>query len=387
MQFAKKTDVLKTNIFLQLGQTMDQARAAGKEIINLSVGTPDLPPPSFVLEVLSREVLNPENMKYALSDLPELLRAARDWYLRRYGVTLEPGEVCSLMGSQDGLAHLPMVLLDPGDICLVPDPGYPIFSGGPLMASAQLYRMPLREETGYLPDLNAIPPSVAHAAKMMTLSYPMNPLCKMAPDSFFEEVIAFAKKYDIVLLHDNAYSELTYDGVRGGSFLRFPGAKEVGVEFNSLSKSHNLTGARISFALGNRDVVQALSEFKSNVDYGIFRPIQKAAIAALDGPQDCVAANRAAYQSRRDALVSGLKEAGWPITPPEATMFAWAKLPEGMTDSFDFCTRCILECGVAMVPGVSFGPGGEGYVRMALVQPEEQLRLAAKRIGTFLGGR
>ncbi len=351
------------------------------------MGTPDLRPPEHVLEVLSRECLDPENIKYALTDLPELLQAARDWYARRYGVALEEGEVCSLMGSQDGLAHLPMVLLDPGDLCLVPDPGYPIFSGGPEMASARLYRMPLREETGYLPDLEAIPATVAHEAKLMTISYPMNPLCKLAPDDFFERVIAFAKKYDIVLLHDNAYSELTYDGAVCGSFLRFPGAKDVGVEFNSLSKSHNLTGARISFALGNREVISALSEFKSNVDYGIFRPIQKAAIAALNGPQDCVAETRNTYQRRRDALVDGLRRAGWPITPPEATMFAWAKLPQGETDSFRFCMDCILQTGVAMVPGVSFGPGGEGYARLALVQPEDRLREAARRMGEFALGR
>lgn len=380
MEFANRMKYLTSSIFLQLGAKMDQVRHTGKDIINLSVGTPDLPPPPHVLEALSRAALDPENMKYALSDLPELNQAARDWYLRRYGVSLEPCEVCSLLGSQDGLSHLPLVLLNPGDVCLVPDPGYPIFANGPRIADARLYPMPLLEERGYLPDLSAIPEEVARAAKLMTISYPMNPLCKLAPDEFFLDVIDFAKRYDIVVLHDNAYSELTYDGVLGGSFLRFPGAKDVGVEFNSLSKSHNMTGARVSFALGNRELIKALTDFKSNVDYGIYRPIQLAAVAALNGPQDCVAELRATYQRRRDALVAGLHRAGWDITPPEATMFAWAKIPERHKSSFQFCMDCIERAGVAMVPGVSFGELGEGYVRIAMVQDEPQIEEACRRL-------
>lgn len=380
MEFANRMKYLTSSIFLQLGAKMDQVRYTGKDIINLSVGTPDLPPPPHVLEALSRAALDPENMKYALSDLPELNQAARDWYLRRYGVSLEPCEVCSLLGSQDGLSHLPLVLLNPGDVCLVPDPGYPIFANGPRIADARLYPMPLLEERGYLPDLSAIPEEVARAAKLMTISYPMNPLCKLAPDEFFLDVIDFAKRYDIVVLHDNAYSELTYDGVLGGSFLRYPGAKDVGVEFNSLSKSHNMTGARVSFALGNRELIKALTDFKSNVDYGIYRPIQLAAVAALNGPQDCVAELRATYQRRRDALVAGLHRAGWDITPPEATMFAWAKIPERHKSSFQFCMDCIERAGVAMVPGVSFGELGEGYVRIAMVQDEPQIEEACRRL-------
>lgn len=380
MELANRMKYLTSSIFLQLNAKMDQVRQTGKDIINLSVGTPDLPPPPHVLEALSRAALDPENMKYALADLPELNQAARDWYLRRYGVSLEPCEVCSLLGSQDGLSHLPLVLLNPGDICLVPDPGYPIFANGPHIADAQLYHMPLIEERGYLPDLSAIPEEVARAAKLMTISYPMNPLCKLAPDEFFLEVIDFAKRYDIVVLHDNAYSELTYDGVLGGSFLRFPGAKDVGVEFNSLSKSHNMTGARVSFALGNREVIKALTDLKSNVDYGIYRPIQLAAVAALNGPQDCVAELRATYQRRRDALVAGLHRVGWDITPPEATMFAWAKIPQRHKSSFQFCMDCIERAGVAMVPGVSFGKLGEGYVRIAMVQDEPQIEEACRRL-------
>ncbi len=383
--FASKMDILSASIFVQLEEKIQAARTAGREIYNMSVGTPDLPPAPHIVKALAEAAADPANYKYALTDKPELTAAVQRWYKRRYDVTLVPEEICALVGSQDGLAHLPLVVLNPGDMALVPNPGYPIFHNGIEIASGKRYEMPLLEATGFLPDLEAIPSQVAYAAKLMILSYPMNPLCKLAPPEFFEKAVWFAKKYDIVILHDNAYSELYYDGRRCGSFLATKGAMDVGIEFNSLSKSHNMTGARISFALGNQKIIGALRAFKSNVDYGIFHPIQYAAIAALDGPQTCVEQLRQSYQSRRDTLVRSFGEAGWAVTPPEATMFAWTKLPESAgNDSMAFCLRLIEEAGVTVVPGISFGSLGEGYVRIALVQDEERIQKAAANIGHML---
>ncbi|MDL2288160.1 aminotransferase class I/II-fold pyridoxal phosphate-dependent enzyme [Oscillospiraceae bacterium OttesenSCG-928-F05] len=376
--------VFKNSIFLELGAEREKAAKNGREIIDLSVGTPDIPPAPHIVEALCAAAADPKNYTYALGDLPELREAAIAWYARRYGVSLERDELCSLHGSQDGLAHLPLVLLNPGDVALVPNPGYMIFLDGPPLASAELYKMPLLEERGFLPDLDAIPANILHRARMLTISYPMNPLGKFAEPGFFEKVVWFAKKYDIAVLHDNAYSELTYDGRVGGSFLQTPGAKEVGVEFNSLSKSYNMTGCRISFALGNRDIIEALSRLKANIDYGVFRPVQRAAIAALQGPQESLEMLRAVYQERRDALVESFAEAGMPVTPCEGSMFVWTRIPEGVGGSMAFCKTLIEQAGVVFVPGVAFGSLGEGYVRIALVRPAEELRLAAARVGEVL---
>ena len=384
MIVSQKMAQLSSSIFIQLAQCRDRARANGVDIIDLGVGTPDLPPAQHILDALCDAGRDPINSRYAIQDLPELTDAAISWYARRYGVALEPGQVCALSGSQDGLAHLPLALLNPGDTVLVPNPGYPIFSGGPLIASAELYEMPLREETGYLVDFDAIPEDVARRAKLMILSYPMNPLGVQAPPDFFARAVAFAKRWDIFIAHDNAYSELTYDGNTCGSFLSTPGALDVGLEFNSLSKSHNMTGMRISFALGNRQAIDTLRSFKSNIDYGVFLPVQHAAIAALNGPQDCVIQLREAYQARRNALVRGLSALGWIITPPQATMFVWAKLPPKHADSMRFCMQLIEQTGVVMVPGISFGSLGEGYVRIALVRQPDDILEACRRIGAFL---
>lgn len=387
MRLSDKMKNFSSSIFIDLVHKKAEVAAKGIDTIDLSVGTPDLPPPPHVTAALAQACQNPENMKYALVDLPGLIDAVRGWYSERYGAALEPDEICSLSGSQDGLAHLPLCLLDPGDTAFVPDPGYPIFIGGPLVASAKLYPLALREESGFLPDLGAIPASVAHDARMMIFSYPMNPLCRMAPPEFFERVIRFAQKYDIVLVHDNAYSELTYDGRTCGSFLSFAGAKDVGVEFNSLSKSYNMTGMRISFALGNRHIIGALRKFKSNIDYGVFLPVQHAAVAALQGPYSFVENLRKTYQLRRDTLVSSFSGALWPITPPDATMFAWARIPGGFSSSMDFTMRLADETGIIVTPGSAFGRLGEGYVRIALVQNERRLSEASVRVARFLGKR
>ncbi|MBC8536520.1 aminotransferase class I/II-fold pyridoxal phosphate-dependent enzyme [Feifania hominis] len=371
---------LSSSIFLELDRKKQEIASRGADVINLSIGTPDTPPAAHIMRALEEACREPENMKYAVTDLPELVGAVAGWYARRYGVALEPDEILGMGGSQEGLSHIALALCDPGDWILVPDPGYPIFQNGSHIASARAWHMPLREECGYLPDLGAIPEEIARKARLMVLSYPMNPLGALAPEGFFDEVIAFAKKYDIVVLHDNAYSEIVFDGRRCGSFLAHEGAKDVGIEFNSLSKSYNLTGARISFALGNRDVIAAYRNLKSHMDYGVFRPVQRAAVAALTGPQDCVRELCALYESRRDALVESFGAAGWPITPPEATLFVWARLPEGHTDSMRFCMELADRTGVLAVPGIAFGEGGEGYARIALVRDEAALREAARRI-------
>ena len=380
MELSSKMERLSSSVFVVLAHKRDRLQEMGREVLDLSVGTPDLPPPDHAVEALAEAALDPENYKYAIRDSRELIEAAQSWYVRRYGVGLASNEICALSGSQDALAHLPLTLLNPGDVAIVPDPGYPIFSGGPHIASARLYRTPLRAQSGYLPDLEAIPADVAHQAKLMTLSYPMNPLGKLAPLSFFEKAIWFAKKYDIAVLHDNAYSEITYDGARCGSFLAVPGATEVGVELNSLSKSYNMSGARISFALGNRKIVDALRALKSHCDYGVFMPVQKAAAAILNGPQDCLVSLRETYQQRRDAMIRGLRAAGWYVSPPEATMFVWARLPAAYPDSTAFCMELAEKTGVILTPGVSFGPGGEGYVRIALVRGAADLERVCEKI-------
>lgn len=384
MQFAKKLDAFAPSVFVRLERARAEARENGREIIDLSVGTPDLPPAPHIRRVLAECAEETRMYRYAIQDEPSLIDAAIGWYRRRYGVGLERGQICGLTGSQDGLAHLPPALMDPGDTALLPDPGYPMFHTGVRLACGESWLTPLDEAGGYLPDLDAIPADIAHRAKMLLISYPANPIGRLAPEGFFERVVHFAKRYDVLVLHDNAYSELTYDGKLGGSFLAAPGALEVGVELNSLSKSYNLTGARISFALGRADAVRALARLKSNIDYGIFRPVQRMAVAALTGPQEHLDALREEYQRRRDALCDALNAQGWPVTPPQGTMFCWARLPENTPDSEEFTLGLLRDTGVTVVPGISFGRRGNRYVRFALTQPEERLREAARRIGGYL---
>lgn len=372
MEFSKRLCLFETGIFSALAQMKRERIAKGETVFDFSVGSPNIPPARHVIDALTKGVQDEHSYEYAITDGEELLDAVCVWYRRRYGVELEHEEILSLLGSQDGLAHLSLAIADPGDLVLVPDPGYPIFSDGPLLAGAELYRMPQKEENGWIIDLNAVPEQVARRAKLMVVSYPNNPATSIAPPSFYRELVDFAKTYDIIVLHDNAYSELTFDGARCGSFLQTPGAKDVGIEFNSLSKTYGLAGARIGFALGNRRVISALRTLKSNMDYGMFLPVQKAAVAALTGPQDCVERTRAAYERRRDVLVEGLNAVGWRIQKPAATMFVWAKIPAPYSDSTSFVRDLFWKTGVLVTPGSAFGPSGEGYVRMALVRSEEE---------------
>ena len=381
MKFSKRMDRFGESIFTVMKNRRTAVEARGQEVIDFSIGAPNIPPAPHITKVLSEEALKPENYLYAIVDLPELLEAVAQWYDRRYGVKLDPKtQITSVLGSQEGLSHVGLSILDEGDVVLLPEPCYPVFADGTALAGAELHYMPLKEENNYLIDLKAIPEDLARRAKLMIVSYPNNPTTVMAPDRFYRDLIAFAKEYDIWMLHDNAYSELVYDGAQCGSFLRFEGARDVGVEFNSLSKTYGLAGARIGFCVGNREVVAKLAALKSNMDYGMFLPVQKAAIAAVTGDQSCVETTRRAYQNRRDILCGRLNAIGWPIDKPRATMFVWAKLPPRFTNAQQFAVELLERAGVLVTPGSAFGPSGEGHVRLALVQDEAEMRYAIDAI-------
>lgn len=381
MNLSAKLDAYSSGIFAFMAERKAALLQRGKDVIDLGTGTPDMAPPPHVMEALCQAARDPQNYAYAIKDRPQLLQAAADWYKRRFDVQLDPDtQIVSLLGSQDGLAHLALAIIDPGDTVLVPDPGYPIFQMGPYLAGARLSYMPQCPQNGYLIDLDAIDPEEARRARLMVVSYPNNPVAAVAPKAFYEKLVAFAKKYDIAVLHDNAYCELAFDGLRIGSFLQTPGAVDVGVEFNSLSKTYSMPGCRVGFALGNAQLISKLRCLKSHIDFGLFLPIQMAAEAALNGPQDCVERTRATYERRRDALCEGLNRAGWHIEKPKATMFVWARLPGDHTDSKAFVLEMMERAGVIALPGVSFGPRGEGHVRFGLVQDEGRLQLAVQRI-------
>lgn len=375
MKFANRMNQFGEGVFSRLAVMRKNRLAQGKEVYDLSIGAPNIPPTKRIMEVMAEAVMKPANYVYAINDTQRLLEAVAQWYKRRYDVELNPEtEICSLLGSQDGLSHIALSILDPGDVMLVPDPCYPIFADGPRIAGAELYYMPLQKKNDYVIQLQDIPEEIARKAKFMLVSYPNNPTAAMAPESFYHEVVAFAKKYDIIVLHDNAYSELVFDGQNCGSFLSIPGAMEVGVEFNSLSKTYGLAGARIGFCVGNKAVVGMLKTLKSNMDYGMFLPIQAAAVEALTGNQAVVAETRAAYEHRRDVLCDGLIEAGWHMEKPAGTMFVWAPIPDSYQDSESFVADLLDKTGVLVTPGSAFGPSGEGYVRMALVQSEDTMK-------------
>lgn len=374
MQFSKRLDYVSEGIFATLNKKKQELEADGKKIYNLSIGTPDFKPAPHVMQAFSEACMKPENYKYAISDRDRLVQAVQNFYRRRFGVELEKNELMSIYGSQEGMAHICMALTDPGDLVLVPNPGYPIFEMGPLLNGAKIVKYDLYPEKNFVLDVADIPEEIAQKAKVIIVSYPLNPVCATAPESFYRELIAFAEKYNIMVLHDNAYSDIIFDGSEGRSFLSFPGAKEVGAEFYSLSKSYNLTGARISFVVGNAKIVEAFGKIRSQIDYGIFLPVQEGAIAALNGPQDAVLAQREEYAERNRALCRGLSEIGWPVEESKGTMFVWARLPKGYENSVDFCMKLVEETGVLVTPGSSFGSRGEGYVRMALVLDVETIR-------------
>ena len=381
MQASQRLDRFGAEVFASLNNKLLALKAQGKTIYNMSVGTPDFKPYNHVVEALTQAAQDPEMWKYALRDLPELKQAVCDYYERRFGVSgITPSMVQSCNGTQEGVGHLGLALLDPGDTILVPDPCYPVFEAGAKIADAKLEYYPLIAEHNYLPYVAGIDPEVADRAKYMIVSLPANPVGSVGTPEIYEEIIAFAREHDLLIVHDNAYSDIVFDGEPGGSFLQYPGALEVGVEFFSLSKSFNVTGARIGFLVGREDVVSAFAKLRSQIDFGMFLPIQKAAIACLNGPRDEVEAQRLKYQERRDVLCDGLEGLGWERPNAHGSMFVWAKLPGGRTDSMAFCEELMEKAGVVATPGASFGPSGEGHVRMALVLPPDQIALAVEAI-------
>ena len=380
MQFLKAGEPAESNIFNQLDERKRALLQSGKDVINLSIGTPDFQPDSHVMEAVSRAALDPEQYKYSLNETRALLDAVQDWYKRRYDVALDDDEIMAVCGSQEGIAHVCFPFAGPNDLILAPDPGYPIFSFGPLMTGAAVALYPLKEENNWLLDFADIPEDIADRAKAMVVSYPNNPTTAVADRAFYERLVTFAREHNIIVIHDNAYSDLLLNGDQGLSFLSIPGAKEVGIEFNSLSKTYNLTGMRVSFALGNREVINKFRAFRSQIDYGMFYPIQAGAVAALTGPQDIVARNREGYMARRDALCGGLRSIGWDVPDAQGTMFVWAKIPDRFASSVDFVVELMEKTGVIGVPGSAFGAQGEGYVRFALVVPPERMAEAVRRI-------
>lgn len=375
MQFSNRMQLFQESIFTILANKANLRRQQGLEVIDFSTGTPNIPPTKKIQETLANAALDPKNYVYAINDLPELIDAVIKWYNSRYDVNLSSNEVCSLLGSQEGLSHLAMTIVNDNDVVLVPNPSYPIFRDGPLLASARIEDMPLKPENNYLIDFDAIDPSVASKAKLMIVSYPNNPTCAIANDEFYLKLIKFAKDNDIIVLHDNAYSELIFEGT-GKSFLSYPGAKDIGVEFNSLSKTYGLAGARIGFAVGNSKIIEQIKRLKSNMDYGMFIPVQLAAIEAISGDQTCVKETRLAYQQRRDTFLKCAKDINWHIDKTKGTMFIWAKIPNKYQTSLEFVNELFEQTGILVVPGSAFGTYGEGYVRIALIQNIETIKKA-----------
>lgn len=378
---SKRMNEFEEGIFQVLNEKKREVEAAGRAVYNFSVGTPDFKPAKHIMEAVAKACENPDNFKYALSDLPKLTDAVIERYRTRYQVEgLTSEEVMSVYGSQEGIAHIGLSLVDVGDVVLIPDPGYPVFAVGPALAGAKLVTYELTEKNQYLPDLEAIEREWGQTAKMMIVSYPLNPVCAAAPDGFYEKLIPWAKKNHIIIVHDNAYSDIIYDGRVGRSILSFEGAKEVAVEFYSLSKSYNYTGARVSFVVGNREIVQNFKKLRSQIDYGTFLPVQYGAVAALTGPDNFVKEQCKEYEKRRNALCDGLTSIGWKVERSQGTMFAWARIPEKFEDDAEFVMTLLEKTGVLCTPGSSFGKLGRGYVRFALVLPAEKIEEAVERV-------
>ena len=380
MEFSKRMQLFGDEIFAALNDKKVALEAQGRTIYNLSVGTPDFAPAPHIVKALTDAAQDPENWKYSLRDIPEMLSAVCSYYKRRFGVDITPDQVASCNGSQEGCGHIGMVLCDEGDTVLLPNPCYPVFIAGAKLAGAVPYYYPLVKEHNFLPYVKDIPEDVARRAKYMIVSLPANPVGSVGNPALYEELVAFAKKYDILLIHDNAYSDIIFDGAEGRSLFNTPGAMDVGVEFFSLSKSFDVTGARISFLVGRPDVVAAFRRLRGQIDFGMFLPIQQAAIAALTGPLDMVKEQCGVYQQRRDALCGGLRSIGWDVPDSHGSMFVWAPIPAKYASSMDFCMDLVEKSGVLCTPGSSFGPAGEGYVRFALTMPAERIAQAVQAI-------
>lgn len=368
-------------LFAQIDAMKRKALAEGADLIDLSIGDPDIPTPSHIVEAMKVAVERPQNHRYpSYEGMYEYRKAVADWYERRFNVKLDPDtEVLSLIGSKEGIGHIPLAFVNPGDVVLVPSPGYPVYPIGTLFAGGESYFMPLKEENGFLPDLDAIPPEIAKRAKLMFINYPNNPTSAVAKEDFFRRVVEFAARYNIIVCHDAAYSEIYFDNKRPISFLSIDGAKELGVEFHSLSKTYCMTGWRIGFVVGNKDVIAGLGKIKTNLDSGVFQAIQEAAITALRTDEAVLSSLRRRFQERRDALLEGLSDTPLKVFKPEATFYVWAKVPSGY-DSTGFVKDLLEKAHVLITPGVGFGDAGEGYVRFALTAEVSRIREAVSRI-------
>ena len=381
MEEARRIQTLPPYLFARIDEKIAEVKAKGVDVISLGIGDPDLPTPDHIIDVLVKAARNPVNHRYpSFVGMLEFRQAVAEWYKRRSNIVLDPKkEVVTLIGSKEGIAHIAFCYLNPGDIALIPDPGYPVYRIGTLLAGGVPYIMPLKAENGFLPDLDMIPEEVAHKAKLMYLNYPNNPTGAIADESFYLKVIAFAKKYDIIICHDGPYSEIAFNGYKPLSFLEVPGAKEVGIEFHSMSKTYNMTGWRIGWAAGNARVIEALSRIKSNIDSGVFQAIQEAAIEGLLGSQEIVQEIIKIYQERQDIVIEGLTALGWSVERPKATIYVWPKVPKGFT-STSFCELVLEKAGVVLTPGNGYGEYGEGYFRISLTIKTERLREALRRI-------
>ncbi|MFE4107336.1 LL-diaminopimelate aminotransferase [Almyronema epifaneia] len=387
MQIAQRLKPLQTNVFADMDQAKAEAIAQGQTIIDLSLGSSDLPAPPHVLEAIAQALQDPSTHGYSLFHSTRPFRqAAADWYTRKFGIAVDPEtEVLALIGSQEGTAHLPLAILNPGDFALLMDPGYPSHAGGVYLANGQIYPMPLRAENGFLPVFAEIPEPVLAQARMMVLSYPHNPTTAVASVAFFQQAVDFCRQHNLVLVHDFPYTDMTFDREHAPSVLQADPQKEVSVELFSLSKSYNMGGFRVAYAIGNPQVIRALRQVKACIDFNQYRGILSGAIAALSGSQASVRQAVATFEQRRDRFVQALNRIGWPVPTPTATMYIWAKLPEPWAeDSIGFCTQLVKATGVAVSPGVGFGKSGEGYVRFALVHPPEVLETAVQRMAEFL---
>ena len=378
---AARLEKLPPYLFAEIDKKKREVAARGVDIISLGIGDPDLPTAPHIVSALQEAATRPANHRYPdYEGLFTFRKAATDWYKSRFNVTLDPEkEAVSLIGSKEGIAHIPLAFVNPGDVVLVPDPGYPVYNIGTIFSDGEPYFMPLRKEDGFLPDLKAIPEAVAQRAVLMWIGYPNNPTSAIAPKEFFTEVIRFAEKHDIIVCHDNAYSEVYYEGKKTLSFLEVDGAKEVGLEFHSLSKTYNMTGWRLGFAVGNSTLIDGLGKIKTNVDSGVFQAVQEAGIAALTGDQRAVEDMRRICQERRDILIRGLRSIGLACTPPQATFYVWAEVPKGYT-SASLTSKILEETGVVVTPGNGFGAAGEGYIRFSLTVDTDRLREAVARL-------
>ncbi len=381
MKLSHRLDKLPPYLFVEINRKIAEKQSRGEDIISFGIGDPDMPTPQHIIDHLCKAAHDPANHRYPeTAGLPELCQTIAQWYHRRFGVTLDPSkEILPLIGSKEGIGHISFCLIDPGDIALVPDPGYPVYSMSTLLAGGEPYLLPLTERNNFLPDLETIPKKIAEKAKLLWLNYPNNPTGAVADIAFFQKAVDFAKKHNLAICHDAPYTEVAFDGYQPPSLLQVPEAREVGIEFHSLSKTYNMTGWRIGMAVGNARMIDALFRFKSNLDSGIPQAIQQAAIKALNGPQDFIAEHNAIYQRRRDKLVKALNDIGLRARPPKASFYIWARVPDGYT-SAEFTTELLDKANVAVTPGTGYGSAGEGYIRLSITLPDNRLDEGISRL-------